>query len=85
MAATVISKIPCDYADRFGDYEPTEKDLEMLDAEISKRLPQDVSWCGDILLAEIEPGETAEETRSRFNIDIEAILGEAYEDVFERI
>ena len=82
MASTVIGKIPADYSDGFGDYAPTDADLEMLDVEISKRLPESVSWCGDELLAEIEPGESVEDVKERFNIDIEQIISEAYDAVF---
>ena len=82
MAATVIGRMPLDYND-FGEYAPTEKDLARLDEEIAKRLPDEVSWCGDELLVEMKPGETLEETRERFIIDIEAIIEDAFETVME--
>lgn len=86
MAATVIGRIPLDYNDRFGEYTPTEKDLARLDEEIAKKLPDNVNWCCDELLAEMKPGETLDEIRERFDcIDIEAILEEAYEGVMEMI
>ena len=85
MASTVIGRIPADYSDGFGDYAPTDADLEMLDAEISKRLPDGVSWCGDELLAEMEPGENTEDVKERFNIDIEQIISEAYDAVFSNM
>lgn len=83
MASTIIERIPTDYNDRFGDYAPTKKDLELLDEEISKRLPDNVFWCGDELIAEIEPGESSEDTKNRFDINIDQIVDEAYESVFD--
>lgn len=73
MAIRVIGRIPADYTDGFGDYAPTENDLEMLDEEISKRLPDGVSWCGNELLAK----------ESNTEVDIEAIIDEAYDAVFK--
>lgn len=85
MASTIIGRIPTDYNDRFGDYAPTERDLELLDEEISKRLPGNVFWCGDELITEMEPGESIEDTINRFDIDIDIdrIINEAYEAVFD--
>lgn len=83
MASTVIMRVPADYNDRFGDYAPTEKELELLDEEISKRLPDNVFWCGDELIVEMEPGESIEDARNRFDVDIDRIVDEAYEAVFD--
>ena len=86
MASTVIGRIPADYSDGFGDYAPTDADLELLDSEISKRLPDGVSWCGSELIAEMEPGESIEDTKRRYrNIDIDRIIDEAYEIVFDNM
>lgn len=85
MASTVIGRIPADYDNGFGDYAPTKKELILLDEEICKRLPDNVSWCGDELIAEMEPGESIEDTKNRFDIDIDQIIDEAYEAVFEML
>lgn len=82
MAAVIIGRLPMDYND-FGAYSPTKEDLELLDEEISKRLPEGISWCGYELLAEMEPGESIEDTRSRFEVDIEDIIEKAYEAVLD--
>ena len=70
MTSTIIGRIPTDYNDRFGDYTPTKKDLELLDEEISKRLPDNVFLCGDELIAEMKPGESSENTKNRFDMEM---------------
>lgn len=43
-----------DYFDNiFGEYEPTETDMKLIDAIISKNLPGDVDWIGNELWAPI--------------------------------
>lgn len=49
----VIAKMPLGYND-FGSYALTERGYERFDAIISGMLPDEVSWCGDELLAPVD-------------------------------
>ena len=50
---TCIGKIPLGYDD-FGSFALTDKGRDELDHQISIRLPEEVSWCGDELIADFD-------------------------------
>ena len=68
---TVIARIPLNYND-FGGYALTEKGVEKFDELIAKRLPEDISWCGDELIGDVNLDIT---------IDINSIIAEASEEM----
>ena len=68
----VIARIPLGYND-FGEYALNEAGEEKFIELISKRLPEEVAWCGDEILAPVDSG---------IDIDIEEIIAEAAEEMF---
>ena len=50
MTHRIIARMPADWNDT-GSYALTEKGEEKYIELISKRLPDDVTWCGDELIA----------------------------------
>ena len=85
MAARVIGKI-CKiyYLNGFGNYAPTDKDIERLNMEIASRLPDEVAWCGEDLLVEVEQGETLDEVLERIGeFYVDSIISDAYDALFK--
>lgn len=49
-----VYHVPLDYADCFGGYALNETDMRLFDAMIADRLPEEIIWSGDELLAPVE-------------------------------
>ena len=79
MAARVFCRIPLDYLEGFGEYEP---DQEGLDHEIGNLLPDCLAWCGDELLVELDDDGDIPAELDGF--DINEVIDKAYERLFAR-
>lgn len=77
----VIGKIPPDYLTVFGDACLTDAGAEKFDELIDKRLPDDIAWCGDELLAPYDYLDTKGLSKSDIKAMIDRIIDAAYEEM----
>ena len=71
----MIANMPVDYTSCFGEYGLSAEGVEKFNELISVRLPEEVQWCGDELIAPAD---------SQVEIDIDEIVSDAADEMMER-
>lgn len=74
MAVYVFGRVLSNWND-MGSYSLTDKGEEMYAELICKRMPDNISWCGDELLVELDEGEPMPE------FDFNEAMEEAYQEL----
>lgn len=74
---TVIARLSENYNDIFGSEYPTDSDIERLDDILASNLPDEISWCGNELLAPIDYDAD--------DFDLDSWLQESYQQFWDEM
>lgn len=87
MTTMKIHSILSNYLDNiFGEYAPTDTDIELVDAIIAANLPDDIDWAGDELQAPVDTDyDGAEIWEAATDAAADAFYGIGSEDEYRAV